>query len=207
MSEWTPPAGATPQDFPGQPRDGVAALVQRTRDAALEMRDRFNNLLKNAGISVEPGKLIIAGDLEVVGGIQNDQLASPVTYGSDKTFSAGDATTTVSTLMATASIVVPEGYTKALVTAFSDGMAVNSTGSADYLYVKTTIGAYSGGENYTRVDAGTADGTSHTATTDLTGLVGGDTIQCGVYTRTLNAGWAANAANLWRVQAAVLFSR
>jgi hypothetical protein len=154
------------------------------------------------------GSLIIEGDLSVpTGKIKNDWLESPIAYGSDKAFSAGGATTTVSTLVATASVVVPAGYTKALVTAYSDANAVNVTGSADYLYVETTIDAYAGGENYAYVANATADGVSHTATTELTGLVGGDFINCGVYTRTGFAAWAADSANLWRVQAAVIFSR
>src|SRR5665647_2889728 len=53
--EWAVPSGMTPQDNPGQPKDGIGALVKRVRDNAVEMRDRFNNLLKQAGIRARPG--------------------------------------------------------------------------------------------------------------------------------------------------------
>jgi len=67
MSEWSVPAGMTPQDNPGQPKDGIGALVKRVRDNATEMRDRFNNLLKQAGMQVEPGRIIAAGG-KIIGG-------------------------------------------------------------------------------------------------------------------------------------------
>jgi len=52
---WSVPSGMTPQDNPGQPKDGIGELVKRVRDNAVEMRDRFNNLLKQAGIRARPG--------------------------------------------------------------------------------------------------------------------------------------------------------
>ena len=57
MSEWSPPAGATPQDYPKQSRPGSGSddLIARFRAFQVEVRDKFNNLLKQAGIRARPG--------------------------------------------------------------------------------------------------------------------------------------------------------
>lgn len=57
MSEWAVPSGMTPQDNPRQPKDGIQDLVQRFTAFRVEVRDKFNNLLSQAGIRVRPGFL------------------------------------------------------------------------------------------------------------------------------------------------------
>jgi len=135
-----------------------------------------------------------------------DLISKVVVSASNKSFNAGAAVTTTRTNMATAIVAVPAGFTKAQVWAFSDAMALNSTASAGYLYVATAINTYDGGENYVGCQSGYANSVSHSATTALTGLTGGDPINCNVSSKT-TAAWAANTANLWRIQAVVIFSR
>lgn len=137
----------------------------------------------------------------------NSLLGSVLVYGSNKNYTIGSATTTTRTNMAVASITVPDGFTKALVLAFSDATAMNSTASPDYLYVATAINAYDGGENLAPCQSGFAVTISHSAVTTLTGLTPGGTVQCIVSTRTNAAPWAASGSNLWRVQGAAIFSR
>jgi len=67
MSEWAVPSGMTPQDNPGQPKPGIAEYAKRIHDNAVEMRDKFNNLLKNAGIRVEPDLVRFTGAVRIEG--------------------------------------------------------------------------------------------------------------------------------------------
>jgi len=240
MSEWSPPAGATPQDYPKQSRPGSGSddLIARFRAFQVEVRDRFNNLLKQAGIRVEKdlvrftgavditstthiggtldvdaaatfgGAVAITGTLSLPAGIiDNDALANPITYASDTSYNAGAAVTTTETVKATATVTVPAGFTKAQVWAISDAMAYNSTATGDYLYVGATINAYYAGESYVNCPSGYATSVSLTAVTALTGLTGGDLINCTVSSRTGFASWAASSENMWRIQAVVIFSR
>lgn len=136
-----------------------------------------------------------------------DLIASVLAYASDTSFNAGAAVTTTRTVKATATVTVPAGFTKAQVWAFSDAMAYNSTASDDYLYVGATINAYNAGESYVNCPSGYATSVSLTAVTALTGLTGGDPINCTVSSRTGFASWAASSEHLWRIQAVVIFSR
>ena len=67
MSEWSPPAGATPQDYPKQSRPGSGSddLIARFRAFQVEVRDRFNNLLKQAGIRVEKDLVRFTGAVDI----------------------------------------------------------------------------------------------------------------------------------------------
>lgn len=136
MSEWSVPQGMTPQDNPGQPKDGVGALIKMVRDNATEMRDRFNNLLKQAGIRVEPdlvrftGAVRIEGTLSLPAGIiDNDALASPVTFAGN----AGNLTSTPPPLSwataCTANLTVPDWAGQGVVMA--TGSIAGTTGAVD----------------------------------------------------------------------------
>lgn len=137
----------------------------------------------------------------------NALIDSELTYGSIKGYIVGSATTTTRTNMAVAAITIPAGFTRALVWAFSDAVALNSTASPDYLYVATAINSYDGGENSEPCQSGFVITASHSAATQLTGLVGGGVVNCRVSTRTNTAPWAASGANLWRVQGVAIFAR
>src|SRR5665647_1280730 len=80
MSEWSVPAGMTPQDNPGQPKDGIGALVKRVQDNAREVRERCNNLRGRAGIKA------VVGGLRILGFLQSDDF--------DGDLDTGDAGTT-----------------------------------------------------------------------------------------------------------------
>lgn len=55
-------------EFQRHARDGVERLVMKLEDAIRQAQEMRNNLLKQAGISVEPDKLVVERDLEVRGG-------------------------------------------------------------------------------------------------------------------------------------------
>lgn len=214
MSEWTPPAGATPQDFPGQPRDGVAALVQRTRDAALEMRDRFNNLLKNAGIRVEPGKLIIEGDLEVPNGsIKNAYLESPFVgasgIGNEGTFEI----TETPTARATWTVTVPAGYTTGFFVANVSLQAQNTAASTRYAYVRAYIeypnAVKSWGSRSMMTLAAGFSGTAagHIARTLTEPLVGGDVLTFWAEVSATGGSIPSDDSNFASGDCMVLFTR
>jgi len=154
------------------------------------------------------GAMAITGTLSLPAGIiDNDALANPITYASDKSVNVGAAVTTTRTDKATATVAVPAGFTKAQVWAFSDAIALNSTASMDYLYAHTVINTYDGGENIISCESGHVTTISHVAVTALTGLTGGNQINCTVQSRTGFATWGAAANNMWRIQAVVIFSR
>jgi len=154
------------------------------------------------------GPMAITGTLSLPAGIiDNDALANPITYASDKSVNVGAGVTTTRTDKATATVAVPAGFTKAQVWAFSDAIALNSTASLDYLYVHTVINTYDGGENILGCESEHVTTISHVAVTALTGLTGGDLINCTVQSRTGFAPWDAAANNMWRIQAVVIFSR
>lgn len=168
----------------------------------------------------ELGPSIAASFQPVITDLQNKQaqldsqqatltnlVNTQIVYGSQKAYVTGSATTTTRTNMAVANIVVPDGYTKALVIATSSGAAMNTTASPDYLLVATAINTYDGGENDQPCQSGFETTVTHTAITTLSGLTSGSYVQCIVSTRTNTAAWAATSTNLWRVQGAAIFTR
>ncbi|HZK60056.1 MAG TPA: hypothetical protein VFC59_09380 [Cryobacterium sp.] len=136
MSEWSVPSGATPQDYPRQPRDGIGDLVARFHAFQVEVRDRFNNLLKQAGIRVEKdlvrfvGAVRIEGTLSLPAGIiDNDALASPVVpapfYAAASNFAVPNAWTTA----LEHSLTTPAGFTQAVVIATAWARIKNTSGA------------------------------------------------------------------------------
>jgi hypothetical protein len=156
MSEWTPP-GASSSDFPSQPTSGIDALLRRVDSIKRELDDATNNLLKSAGMSVEPGRLTVNSELLVTGAtriegtlslpagiIDNEALASPVTFAGN----TGSLLTTPPpatwTIAASAPLTVPAwaGSGVVLATGWVQGQ---TGGAASALYGYITI-AGDGGE-------------------------------------------------------------
>src|SRR5450756_2083678 len=118
MSEWAVPSGMTPQDNPGQPKPGIAEYAKRIHDNAVEMRDKFNNLLKNAGIRVEPdlvrftGAVRIEGTLDLPAGIiGNDALANPIVPVRFNDRTSGWALAATAEVKASETLTTPAGFT------------------------------------------------------------------------------------------------
>lgn len=147
---WSPPEPQSSQ-FPATPTRGQGdrRLLERIYRLERLVNDMRNNLLKTAGMSVEPGLIrfggavAIEGTLSLPGGIiGNEALASPVAFRSTfananafslSPLSGGDATVCSST------ITVPEGFTTALVQAISLGYAYNTTATLTYGYLRTYV--------------------------------------------------------------------
>ena len=178
---------------------GEDALIRRIQEIERTMRE----FLPSVALSFGP----VVADLQAKDVQILDLIANVLTSGSNKAFTIGSATTTTRTNIATATVPIPAGFTKAQVWAFSTATAMNSTALPSYLYAGTTINTYEGGDNFASCQSGYATSVSHNAVTALTGLVGGDVITCNVTTRTSAAPWAADVVNLWRIQALAIFSR
>lgn len=209
MSEWTPPSSATPQDFPAQPRDGVQRMVQEVRKIELEIRDRFNNLLKNAGIRVEPGKLIIEGDLEVPNGaIKNDYLESPIDAASFfETVSGFDPGTTSFATVVTESLTVPADRSRALVVANGAWAVKNTTAStATQIHGRVRIGGTAGPTDDEWSEPLRRDTGNGSYTRTVTGLTPGATVDVEVQVYA-GADFTADANNFATVSGVVLWLR
>ena len=182
MSEWAVPAGMTPQDNPGQPKDGIGALVKRIRDNATEMRDKFNNLLKAAGIHVEPdlvrftGAVRVEGTLDLPAGIiGNDALTSPVVpapfYAASSNFAVPNAWTSV----LEHSLATPAGFSQAIVIATAWARIKNTSGGTAGLGVLAWINA-SGPWDDQSTPVSQFGNLQATYTTLVSGLTEGETV-------------------------------
>lgn len=142
-------------EFPRHPRDGVERLVEEVRALRREVSELRNNLLKQAGMSVEPdlvrfgGAVAIEGTLSLPAGIiDNDALANPVTFDADFGHGSGYATPSGAWLeVAAASITIPAGFTRLQFTAAAMANGLNSSGSTANMYVQI-IRTIDGGGSY-----------------------------------------------------------
>lgn len=188
---------------PGVPGAGLPAgddaLIRRVQELERAQREMLPAVMAAVGPAI--------ADLQNQQATLTNLVNTQIVYGSQKAYVTGSATTRTRTNMAVANIIVPDGYTKALVIATSSGAAMNTTSSADYLLVATAINTYDGGENDQPCQSGFETTVTHTAITTLSGLTSGSYVQCIVSTRTNTAAWAATPTNLWRVQGAAIFTR
>lgn len=120
------------------PEDQVAALIRRIEELERRVTEVGSaDMLRTAGIRAQPGKLIIAGDLEVPNGkIKNAWLESPLNpksgFGNEDSF----ALTTTPTARGAWTITVPDGYTNAFVVVNAYLQAINNSGSTQYIFVR-----------------------------------------------------------------------
>lgn len=154
------------------------------------------------------GAMTINGPLTLQpGSIENDALANPVQMETSTNYLSNYEVGTVSTVRASLTLTVPNGFTQAVVIANPTGMAQNSTATADYLYVQAVIQGTPGGELYTSAGAGLAVGVASPVHMTLYGLTGGEEITVSVATRTGFATWAAAPGNQANIYATAIYLR
>lgn len=207
---WTPPEGATTEQFPHgrNPLDGTARMAALLAEFKTLIGDMPGHLLAQAGLRVEPGKLIIEGDLEVPNGvIKNDWLENPVVPARFSTSASGWGTPdNLMNSMATATLTVPTAFTKALV--ISSGFtSVKMTAAGQALvYSRIVINGSAGDQSSLIINNLQTLSMTAFSTGLATGLVPGATFDVSVQFRTPSA-WSADASNLARVSGAVLWFR
>lgn len=154
------------------------------------------------------GAMTINGPLTLQpGSIENDSLANPVQMETSSNYLSNYAVGTTSTVRATVTLVVPDGFTQAVIIANPTGMAQNSTATTDYLYVQAVIQGIPGGELYTSAGPGLAIGVPSPVHMTLYGLTGGEDITVGVATRTGFATWAAAPGNQANIYVTAIYLR
>lgn len=209
VDQWTPPEGATPQQYAGapNPRDGNKVNARILRQIKEQLRDMPGHLLQQAGIRVEPGKLIIEGDLEVPNGsIKNAYLESPIDVNFARYDDNGWPLTTSWTTVASGALTVPTGYGRVDLVANTHAGAYNDTASIDYLRVRTVIQGTNGLALPERVAAGTY-GTAHSSDLYREDGLSGGTISVEIQVRCDFASWSASASNQASTDVFAVFRR
>lgn len=204
-----------------RPPNDEGFLVRRIQDlertvkenAAANIFGRTGIVPRDGGTEFEGyvtinGPAKITGTLDLPAGIiGNDALSSPVQIGTASNGVNNYAITTASTVRASVTLTVPNGFTEAVVTANPTAMGQNSTATTDYLYVMAAVGTIGGGELYTSAATGLGVGLAAPFHTTLIGLTGGDTITVSVATRAGFNTWAASTANQANIYATAYFLR
>jgi hypothetical protein len=153
------------------------------------------------------GAMAVTGTLSLPAGIiGNDALTAPVVISTSGLSQNNFATTTAGAVYASATVTVPAGYSQADVLCMVVGGAINSTASADFLYVASSINGIAGGETpqLAAASGGYASAAANGIRT-LTGLSGGTiTVACQIRT---GAAWAASASNFANMNATIFFRR
>jgi hypothetical protein len=213
--------------MPGSQFAGEDSVIRKLKDLERTVQQlAAANPLATAGIKAVPGGIIVEGSQTVngpltingaasitgtldlpAGIIGNDALASPVQIGTASNGLNNYAITTASTVRASVTLTVPDGFTEVVVTATATAMGQNSTATTDYLYAMAVIQGISGGELYTAAGAGLGVGLASPFQHTLTGLTGGDVITVSVATRAGFNTWAAATANQANVYATAYFLR
>ena len=223
---------------PGRQNDpsAFADLAQQLQRIRGELNDVGSAILKAAGIRVSPESMTIERTLEVLGSldvsgnatfsgdmriegtlslpagiIDNEALANPVLpLAASNTATAFGLTTTDATVVS-ASIVVPEGFTRCVATGLGSIFFVNPTSAVDYLYsrvyIETSSQSWWGIRPLSMVGPG--NGSAALAPnwmTMLAGLTAGQQITFSVRARTAFAGMS-DAANLAGIAGQALFFR
>lgn len=154
------------------------------------------------------GPATITGTLSLPAGIiGNDALASPMITEALNNYINNYSVDTTSTVRASVTLTVPDGFTTAVVMTNATAMAQNSTASTDYLYVQAVVDGVNGGEMYTSAAAGLAVGIASPFNTTIYGLTDGQEITVAVATRTGFAAWAASTAAQANIYVTVLYFR
>lgn len=207
--------------MPGSQFPGEDFVIRKLKDLERTVQQlAASNQLATAGIKAVPGGIIVEGSQTVNGPltingaltlqpgiIGNDALANPVQIGTASNGLNNYAITTASTVRASVTLTVPDGFTEAVVTSTATGMGQNSGTATDYLYVMAVIQGISGGELYTAAGPGLGVGLASPFQSTLTGLTGGQVITVSVATRAGFNTWAAVGANQANIYATAYFLR
>jgi hypothetical protein len=174
----------------------------------VEGYETVNGPLVVNGNSAINGTMSINGPLILQpGSIENDSLASPFLTATAWNSVNNYSITTAITTRASVALIVPDGFTQAVVIANASAMGYNNTGTADYLYVQAVVQGIGGGELYSAAGAGLGVGIATPFHTTLTGLTDGQTITVDITTRTSTATWTATVSNQANIFATVLYLR
>lgn len=206
----------TPQASQFQPTGrGLDALFQRIAAIEKRLRDMSGaNILGAANVTVDKQGITIASKLTVLGQlalpagiIGNDALANPVQGGSGGLSASGYGLSSTQAAVVSTTILVPTGFTRALVHVTCDVAAYNTTGASQYLYVAASINGTGGGESTTPIANGVAASGYGSAIRSLSGLTPGGTFSIAALARTGGGTIAAAGANLANLNAIALFLR
>ncbi|WP_284984312.1 hypothetical protein [Arthrobacter sp. efr-133-TYG-118] len=154
------------------------------------------------------GNVNINGNLSVPNGsISNTALQNPASTGQLSAAATNFAIPTTPTTVASGTISIPAGYTQAVVTLNVSAGAVNSTASADFLYIQAVINGSAANTmpGYAGPTGGWAWAGS-TKTAVLTGLSGGS-ISLSALAQTQTGTWGANTSNRAYCEATAIFLR
>lgn len=195
---------------PGQfnPR-GEDWIVRELQDIKGKLqRLEAANIFGTMGIEPNAGGFTVTGTLGLPAGIiDNAALSDPIVISTAGVSQNNFATTTSATVYASTTVTIPAGYSRADVLCMVVGGAINSTASADFLYVAASIDVTPGSE--TPQLAAASGGYASSAANgirSLTGLSGG-TITVGCQIRSGAAVWAASTSNIANVNAVIYFRR
>jgi hypothetical protein len=154
------------------------------------------------------GNAAITGTLSLPNGIvDNAALANPIVQGFNGASAVAFALSTASAAKASGNIVVPAGFTQAVVLVTVDASCQNTSAGADFLYVSAYAAGGSGGEAYAAVAAGGYGSVSASAGQLVTGLVGGGNLAFSVHCHTSVGSWTSAAGNIANANAMALFLR
>ena len=193
-------------------KGGKIAVVDPVTGATLALLDAsgltVNGNAAFGGNTTIGGNLAVTGTLSLPAGIiNNDALAQPVSpkvaHGSGDSFGVTNGSGDV---VATATVTVPAGFTRALVIAVASVSAFNTSASHDSLFASAIVdGGGSGWLNPTDVEPSRLTTVTNAATALLTGLGSSFTVQALAATNTAN--WSAYGGNVANIDATVLFLR
>lgn len=139
---------------------------------------------------------------------QASQVARPVRFDATQNSALNVGLTTTSTVKQSVTGTCPVGFTICHVVTWVTAMAVNPTGSGDYLYVQGNIAGLDMGEIFSALIGPGAGGSVASAPHHtLTGLTAGAVITVQVKARTALASWSAHASNQFGVGATFIWFR
>lgn len=208
-----------PEDYEAS-RDGIGQLVGRLRsvERTLEALTR-GAPLRAAGISLDEdgmtidssltvdGSLLVTGDLAVPNGsISNDALQNPIEEGAIGYSTSGFTVPTSATAVATRTINIPDGFTRASIMVIVSIGAWNQSASSGYLLGRATIDGTSGGAVQTGVPAGGYESVTASAIRTLEGLTPGGQITVAA-TCWATATFGTSSTNAANIDAIAIFRR
>ncbi|WHP18846.1 hypothetical protein [Cellulomonas sp. ES6] len=153
------------------------------------------------------GDAVFSGDLAVPNGsISNEALQNPIEEGAIGYSTSNFAVTTTATAVATRTMNIPDGFTKASVMVIVSIGAWNQSASSGYLLGRATIDGSSGGAVQTGVGAGGYESVTASAIRTLEDLTPGGqiTVQATCWATT---NFGASTTNSVNIDAIAIFRR
>lgn len=108
---------------------------------------------------------------------------------------------------ATANIVVPDGFTTALVMCVVTAGATNTAASTDFMYLAASVAGGQSRQVFVMAAAGASASSTTARSTLLTGLTPGSSIECKARIHTQGNAWGVEAANRAYTEAIATFLR